>query len=558
MRAMTQPSDIEIANAATLRPITEVAADLGLHSGEYALYGEHMAKIDPQVLTDRPRGGKVVLMTGISPTPAGEGKSSMTVGLVDGLNRTGTKAVAALREPSLGPVFGMKGGATGGGYAQIVPMDEINLHFTGDFHAITAANNLLCAVIDNHIHQGNQLGIDPRRIHFKRVLDINDRALRGVVVGLGGPGQGMPREDGFTITVASEVMAVLCLATSLRDLKERLARITVAHTFERTPVTAGDLGMADPMAILLRRAIQPNLVQTLEGNPALIHGGPFANIAHGCSSVLATQSAQRLADVVVTEAGFGADLGAEKFLDIKARWADCYPSAVVIVATVRALKLHGGVALDNLGEENVEALRAGLANLQRHIDNLRSVGAQPVVAINAFDRDTPAETQALQQWCTDYGLRSAVVTAWSEGGAGAEALAQQVQQALAEDQQIGSFYEDQLTLEEKIRLLVTSVYGGAGVEFAPAARRRLREYAEEGWDRFPVCMAKTQYSFSDDPAKVGAPEGFTVTVRDLDVRTGAGFVVVLTGSIMTMPGLPKKPAAMGMRISDDGVISGLS
>ncbi len=555
---MTQPPDINIANAAELRPIAEVAQDLGIEDGGFSSYGPHMAKIDPASLRDRAPAGKVVLVTGISPTPAGEGKSSMTVGLVDGLNRVGTRAAAALREPSLGPVFGMKGGATGGGYAQIVPMDEINLHFTGDFHAITSANNLLAAMIDNHIHQGNELDIDPRRIHFKRVIDINDRSLRNIVVGLGGPGQGVPREDGFTITVASEVMAVLCLATGLGDLKERLSRITVAHTYQRTPVTAADLGVVDAMAILLKRAVQPNLVQTLEGNPAFIHGGPFANIAHGCSSVLATRTAQRTADVVVTEAGFGADLGAEKFLDIKARQADCYPTAVVIVATVRALKMHGGVPAKDLTTENIEALRAGLANLRRHVENLRKVGAQPVVAINSFVRDTAAEIQLLRSWCDDNGLRSAVVTAWSDGGAGAVELAEQVNEALAEDQQITSYYEEDLPLAEKIRVLVTSVYGGAAVEFTPTARRRLKEFSEQGMDHFPVCMAKTQYSFSDDPAQLGAPEGFTVTVRDLDARTGAGFVVALTGSIMTMPGLPGEPAATSMKITDDGVISGLS
>ena len=555
---MAQPSDLEIANHAELRPIADVAHDLGIEGGEFVPYGANMAKVDATALATRKAEGKVVLVTGTSPTPAGEGKSSMTVGLVDGLNRIGTRAAAALREPSLGPVFGMKGGATGGGYAQIVPMEDINLHFTGDFHAITSANNLLAAVLDNHIYQGNQLGIDPRRIYFKRVLDMNDRALRNIVIGLGGPGQGVPREDGFNITVASEVMAVLCLATSLNDLKDRLGRITVADTYQRRPVTAGDLGAAEAMAILLKRAIQPNLVQTLEGNPALIHGGPFANIAHGCSSVLATDTGRRLADVVVTEAGFGADLGAEKFLDIKARQADCYPDAVVIVTTVRALKMHGGVPVAELKTPNTEALRSGLVNLQRHVDNLRSVGAAPVIAINAFIHDTEEEIDALRTWCQEYRLRSAVVNAWSDGGEGALEIAQQVNEALAEDQQIGSFYDADLPLAEKIEKLVTDVYRGAGVEFSTTARRRLTEFAEQGWDQLPVCMAKTQYSFSDDPSQLGAPEGFTVNVRDLQVRTGAGFVIVLTGNIMTMPGLPKNPAATNMTIAEDGTVSGLS
>lgn len=555
---MNHPSDIEIASAADLRPITDVAHDLGI--GDEALYpiGHHMAKIDADQLRDRPRTGQIVLVTALTPTPAGEGKSTMTVGLTDGLNRIGVQAAAALREPSLGPVFGMKGGATGGGYAQVVPMEDINLHFTGDFHALTAANNLLCASIDNHIQQGNALGIDPRRIDFRRVLDINDRALREVVIGLGGPAQGVPREERFTITVASEVMAVLCLAADLEDLKARLGRITVASTYDRTPVTVDELGVAGAMTVLLKRAVQPNLVQTLEGNPALIHGGPFANIAHGCSSVRATQTARQLADVVVTEAGFGADLGAEKFLDIKAPQADCYPDAVVLVATIRALKMHGGVAEEDLKAEDVEALRGGLANLDRHVSNIRRAGADPVIAINAFVHDTEAEVDALRSWCEDQGLRCAVVEAWAQGGAGATELAEQVAQALTEPAQMRSFYAAEATLREKIRTLVTEVYRGDGVEFSSAARRRLTEYERQGWDRLPVCVAKTQYSFSDDPSLQGAPEGFSLTVRDLQVRTGAGFVVVLTGDIMTMPGLPKHPAALDMDITADGVVSGLS
>ncbi len=551
-------SDIEIASAADLRPVAEIAGSLGIGESAYAPYGHFIAKVDPRELANRPPAGKVVLVTALSPTPAGEGKSSMTVGLVDGLNAVGTQAIAALREPSLGPVFGMKGGATGGGYAQVVPMKDINLHFTGDFHAITSANNLLSAVIDNHIHQGNALDIDPRRIDFKRVLDINDRALREVVIGLGGPAEGMPRQENFTITVASEVMAVLCLATGLEDLKRRLGRITIGRTTSRELVTVDDLGVADAMAILLENALRPNLVQTLEGSPAMIHGGPFANIAHGCSSVLATDTARRLADVVVTEAGFGADLGAEKFLDIKAPQADCYPDAVVLVATVRALKLHGGAAQADLKQENVTALEAGLANLHRHVSNLRRAGAEPVIAINSFVHDTEAETHALREWCRRQELRSAVVTAWSDGGAGARDLAQEVNAALADGTRARSFYSAGLTLEEKITAIVTEVYGGDGVVFTAAARRKLVECAERGWDRLPVCMAKTQYSFSDDPALVGAPEGFTVTVRDLQVRTGAGFVVVLTGSIMTMPGLPRVPAAQHMRITAEGTVTGLS
>ncbi|MDO5493317.1 MAG: formate--tetrahydrofolate ligase, partial [Nesterenkonia sp.] len=549
---MSHLSDIEIASAADLRPIGDVAHDLGL--SDEALYpiGHHMAKIDAEQLRDRPQSGRVVLVTALTPTPAGEGKSTMTVGLTDGLNRIGVRAAAALREPSLGPVFGMKGGATGGGYAQVVPMEDINLHFTGDFHAITSANNLLAASIDNHIQQGNALGIDPRRIDFRRVLDMNDRALRQIVVGLGGPAQGIPREDQFTITVASEVMAVLCLATDLEDLKARLGRITVASTYDRRPVTVADIGVAGAMTVLLKRAVQPNLVQTLEGNPALIHGGPFANIAHGCSSVRATQTARRLADVVVTEAGFGADLGAEKFLDIKAPQADCYPDAVVLVATVRALKMHGGVAKDDLRTEDVDALRRGLANLDRHVTNMRRAGAEPVIAINAFVHDTDAEVEALRSWCAEQGLRSAVVEAWARGGAGAADLAEQVSRALEQPAEMQSFYAADMTLEEKIRTLVTEVYRGDGAEFSSVARRKLAEYERQGWDRLPVCVAKTQYSFSDDPSLRGAPEGFTLTVRDLQVRTGAGFVVVLTGDIMTMPGLPKHPAALDMDITADG------
>ncbi|WP_261623862.1 formate--tetrahydrofolate ligase [Nesterenkonia marinintestina] len=555
---MSHLSDIEIASAADLRPIGDVAHDLGL--SDEALYpiGHHMAKIDAEQLRERPQSGRVVLVTALTPTPAGEGKSTMTVGLTDGLNRIGVRAAAALREPSLGPVFGMKGGATGGGYAQVVPMEDINLHFTGDFHAITSANNLLAASIDNHIQQGNALGIDPRRIDFRRVLDMNDRALRQIVVGLGGPAQGVPREDQFTITVASEVMAVLCLATDLEDLKARLGRITVASTYDRRPVTVADIGVAGAMTVLLKRAVQPNLVQTLEGNPALIHGGPFANVAHGCSSVRATQTARRLADVVVTEAGFGADLGAEKFLDIKAPQADCYPDAVVLVATVRALKMHGGVAKDDLRTEDVDALRRGLANLDRHVTNMRGAGAEPVIAINAFVHDTDAEVEALRSWCVEQGLRSAVVEAWARGGAGAVDLAEQVSRALEQPAEMQSFYAADMTLEEKIRTLVTEVYRGDGAEFSSVARRKLAEYERQGWDRLPVCVAKTQYSFSDDPSLRGAPEGFTLTVRDLQVRTGAGFVVVLTGDIMTMPGLPKHPAALDMDITADGGVSGLS
>ncbi|WP_077489918.1 formate--tetrahydrofolate ligase [Sinomonas mesophila] len=553
------PSDLEIARAATLRPIEEVGAAAGIPADALELYGRYKAKVDVGRLPPAGTLGQVVLVSALSPTPAGEGKSTLTVGLADSLARAGKRTMVALREPSLGPILGMKGGATGGGRSQVLPMEDINLHFTGDFHAVTAANNALCALVDNHIFQGNALGIDPRRIAVKRIMDMNDRTLREIVVGLGGPAQGVPREDGFDITVASEVMAVFCLASSLRDLKERLGRITVGYTWARRPVTAGELGAAGVMALLLKDAIKPNLVQTIAGTPALVHGGPFANIAHGCNSVLATTTARRLAEVVVTEAGFGADLGAEKFIDIKARCADVAPSAVVLVATVRALKMHGGVPKDRLGTPNVEALGRGLANLARHVANVRRFGLEPVVAINRFAADTAEELDAVLRWCAEGGVRAAVADVWGRGGGGdgGDALAREVLTALETPGQCRQLYPLEAGIEEKIGTIVRDVYGGAGVEFSDKALRQLGQIRENGWDALPVCMAKTQYSFTDDPSRLGAPKGFIVHVRELWPRTGAGFIVAVTGQTMTMPGLPAEPAALRMDVDDEGRISGL-
>jgi formate--tetrahydrofolate ligase len=500
-----------------------------------------------------------VLVTAISPTPAGEGKSTLTVGLADSLSRAGRRTMVAIREPSLGPVLGMKGGATGGGRSQVLPMDDINLHFTGDFHAITSANNALCALIDNHIFQGNELGIDPRRITFRRVMDMNDRSLREIVVGLGGPAQGVPRQDGFDITVASEVMAVFCLASSIADLTDRLSRITVGSTYDHKPVTVADLGAQGVMAMLLKDAIKPNLVQTIAGTPALVHGGPFANIAHGCNSVIATTTARRLAEIVVTEAGFGADLGAEKFVDIKARCADVTPSAVVLVATVRALKLHGGVPADRLGEPDVAALERGTANLARHIATVRKLGLDPVIAVNRFATDSPEELDALLGWCAATGVRAAVANVWARGGGGdgGDDLARKVLAALDEPGMCAPLYSLELPLEDKIRTIVREVYGGEDVEFSDSACKQLAQIRENGWESLPVCMAKTQYSFSDDATLLGAPEGFTVHVRELRPRTGAGFIVAVTGSLMTMPGLPKHPGALRMGLDEDGRPVGL-
>ncbi|MGK3708314.1 formate--tetrahydrofolate ligase [Arthrobacter sp. IK3] len=552
-------NDLEISRAATLQPITDVARSAGIPEDALELYGRYKAKVNPALVPRRAERGKVVLVTAMSPTPAGEGKSTVTVGLGDALARAGQKTVIALREPSLGPVLGMKGGATGGGYSQVIPMEEINLHFTGDFHAITSANNALAALVDNHIFQGNELGIDPRRITFRRVMDMNDRSLRHIVVGLGGPGQGTVREDGFDITVASEIMAVFCLATDIEDLTSRLARITVGYTWDRKPVTVADLRVQGALALLLKDALKPNLVQTIAGTPALVHGGPFANIAHGCNSVIATSLGRELADVVVTEAGFGADLGAEKYMDITSRVADVAPDAVVVVATVRALKMHGGVPRERLDEPNLAGLEAGTANLRRHVRNLGKFGFSPVVAINRFTTDTPEEVEWLLGWCSQEGVDAAVADVWAQGGGGpgGDDLAAKVLAALKRNVDFQPLYPLQLGVAEKIRTVVREIYGADDVEFSVPALRRLEEIEANGWENVPVCMAKTQFSFSDDAAKLGAPEGFTIHVRDLVPKTGAGFIVALTGAVMTMPGLPKQPAALRMGVAADGTPSGL-
>ena len=551
-------SDIEIAQQARMLPIIEVAAKAGLAEEQLECYGRHKAKVDIHSLKDLPQKGKLVLVTAINPTPAGEGKTTTSVGLADALCGMGKNALLCLREPSLGPVFGVKGGAAGGGRAQVVPMEDINLHFTGDFHAIGAANNLCAAMLDNHIKQGNSLGIDPRRIVWKRCVDMNDRQLRNVVDGLGGIANGMPREDGFDITVASEVMAAFCMASDLMDLRDRLGRMVIAYTYDRQPVTVADIHAQGAMAALLKDAIKPNLVQTLEGNPAFVHGGPFANIAHGCNSVEATTTAMRLADYVVTEAGFGADLGAEKFLDIKCRATGLVPSAVVLVATVRALKYNGGVTKDALTEENLEALEAGMPNLLRHVSNIKGVWGLPVVvAINAFPTDTPAELALVEQRCNELGVNVALSEVWAKGGEGGRALAEEVLRLCDEPSDFRFAYELDEPLAKKIEDIATRVYHADGVDFAPKAARMLRQLEEQGFGGLPVCMAKTQYSFSDDPKRLGAPEGFRITVRDLRVSAGAGFVVALTGDIMTMPGLPRVPAAEKIDVTPDGRITGL-
>ena len=551
-------SDIEIAQQAKMLPITEVAAKAGLAEDQLECYGRYKAKVDIHSLADAPRRGKLVLVTAINPTPAGEGKTTTSVGLADALCGMGKSAMLCLREPSLGPVFGIKGGAAGGGRAQVVPMEDINLHFTGDFHAIGAANNLCAAMLDNHIKQGNQLGIDPRRIVWKRVVDMNDRQLRSIVCGLGGVVNGMPREDGFDITVASEVMAAFCMATDLMDLRDRLGRMVVAYTYDRQPVTVADIHAQGAMAALLKDAIKPNLVQTLEGNPAFVHGGPFANIAHGCNSVEATTTALKLADYVVTEAGFGADLGAEKFLDIKCRAAGLAPSAVVLVATVRALKYNGGVAKDALTEENLDALAAGMPNLLRHVSNIRDVWGLPVVvAINAFPTDTAAELALVEKRCNELGVNVALSEVWAKGGEGGRALADEVLRLCDEPSDFRFAYELDAPLADKISAIARRVYHADGVDFAPKAARMLRQLEEQGFGGLPVCMAKTQYSFTDDPHRLGAPEGFRITVRDVRVSAGAGFVVALTGDIMTMPGLPRVPAAEKIDVTPDGRITGL-
>ena len=557
---MQYKSDIEIAQGAAMRPITEIAKTAHVDEKYIEQYGRYKAKIDPALLKETQRtDGRLVLVTAITPTPAGEGKTTTTIGLADGLRRIGKDAVVALREPSLGPVFGIKGGAAGGGYAQVVPMEDINLHFTGDFHAIGAANNLLAAMLDNHIQQGNALNIDPRRITWKRCMDMNDRQLRFIVDGLGGKVNGTPREDGFDITVASEIMAVLCLSTGIADLKERLGRMIVGYTYDDKPVTCAELKAAGAMTALLKDAIKPNLVQTLEGTPAFVHGGPFANIAHGCNSVMATRMALKMGDYAVTEAGFGADLGAEKFLDIKCRMANLTPDAVVIVATVRALKMHGGLAKTELTEENIPALERGVPNLLRHVSNIKNVFGLPcVVAVNRFPTDTDAEIDFIMEKCRELGVNTVLSTVWADGGRGGEALAREVVRLCEEEK--GSFtfaYDADMTIEQKIDAIVRRIYGGDGVSIAPAAKKQIARLTELGFGNMPVCMAKTQYSFSDDQTKLGAPTGFTVTVRSVKVSAGAGFIVALTGDIMTMPGLPKVPAAERIDVDENGMISGL-
>ena len=556
---MTYKSDIEIAQSAKLRPITEIAKAAGIDEKHLEVYGRYKAKVDFSYLAENTRkNGRLILVTAITPTPAGEGKTTTTIGLADGLKRIGKSAAVALREPSLGPVFGVKGGAAGGGYAQVVPMEDINLHFTGDFHAIGAANNLLAAMTDNHIYQGNALGIDPRRITWRRCVDMNDRQLRRIVNGLGGKTGGVPREDGYDITVASEIMAVFCLASSLKDLKKRLSAIVVGYTYDGKPVTAGDLKAQGAMAALLKDALKPNLVQTLEGTPAFVHGGPFANIAHGCNSVLATKAALATADYAVTEAGFGADLGAEKFFDIKCRLAGLKPSAVVLVATVRALKMHGGLDKKELNKEDLSAIEKGLPNLVRHLRNIKEVFGLPVVvAINKFPTDTETEIKLVAEKCKALGANAVLSDVWAKGGAGGEALAKEVVKLCEEKSELKFAYEPTDSIEDKISAVAKKVYGGDGAEFTAEAKKQIKTLEELGFGNLPVCIAKTQYSFSDDAKKLGAPEGFKITVRSVKVSAGAGFAVALTGDIMTMPGLPAVPAAEKVDVDDDGKITGL-
>ncbi len=552
-------TDVEIAQEAKMQPIKEIAAELGLTEDDLELYGKYKAKLTSEVwqkVKDR-ENGKLVLVTAINPTPAGEGKTTTSVGLADALHRMGKKVSVALREPSLGPCFGLKGGAAGGGYAQVVPMEDINLHFTGDFHAITTAHNLLAAVIDNHLQQGNALDLDVRRIVWKRVLDLNDRALRHVVVGMGGKAHGVPRETGFDITVASEMMAILCLAADLQDMKKRLGQIVVAYTRSGRAVRADELGVTGALTLLFKDAIKPNLVQTLEGTPAFIHGGPFANIAHGCNSVMATKHALKLSDIVVTEAGFGADLGAEKFLDIKCRFMGVHPDAVVIVATVRALKMHGGLAKDQLGQVDMEALKKGLANLSKHIESIKGFGLPAVVAVNAFPTDTAEELKFVEDECNKHGAQVAISEVWAKGGEGGQALAEKVLSAMEQSADFQLMYETEQTIPEKLTAIAQKIYGADKVIFAPSAQKQLEEIEALGFDKMPVCVAKTQYSLSDDPLKLGRPQGFAITVRELRVSAGAGFIVALTGSILTMPGLPAHPAAEKMDIDAAGRITGL-
>ena len=553
-------TDIEIAQSCAMKNITEIADAAGIDGKYIEQYGNYKAKVDvSKIAESEAKNGKLILVTAITPTPAGEGKTTTTIGLADGLKRIGKKVAVALREPSLGPVFGIKGGAAGGGYAQVVPMEDINLHFTGDFHAIGAANNLLAAMLDNHIQQGNALGIDVRKITWKRCVDMNDRQLRYIVDGMGGKANGVPREDGFDITVASEVMAILCLSESISDLKERLSKIIVGYTYDDKPVTCGELKAAGAMTALLKDALKPNLVQTLEGTPAFVHGGPFANIAHGCNSVTATKTALKTADYAVTEAGFGADLGAEKFLDIKCRKAGLAPDAVVIVATVRALKMHGGLAKSELAEENLSALEKGIPNLLRHVSNIKDVYGLPcVVAVNRFPTDTDCEIEFIISKCRELGVNTVLSTVWADGGAGGEELAREVVRLC--DEEKGDFrfaYDDSCSIEEKIDAVVRKVYGGDGITVMPKAKKEIEKLTALGFDKLPVCIAKTQYSFSDDPSKLGAPSGFKVTVRNVKISAGAGFVVVLTGDILTMPGLPKSPAAERIDVDENGKIIGL-
>ena len=553
-------TDIQIAQEATLQPIKEVAATIGIEEEDLELYGKYKAKISDELIARSHNNpdGKLILVTAINPTPAGEGKTTVTVGLGQAFAKLGKKAMIALREPSLGPCFGIKGGAAGGGYSQVVPMEDLNLHFTGDFHAITSANNLLAALLDNHIQQGNTLGIDPRQVVWKRCLDMNDRVLRNVVVGLGNKMDGMVREDHFVITVASEIMAILCLADDMNDLKRRLGRIIVAYTFDGKPVTAEDLQAVGSMAALLKDALKPNLIQTLEHTPAIVHGGPFANIAHGCNSVRATKTALKLADYVITEAGFGADLGAEKFFDIKCRKAGLHPDAVVLVATIRALKYNGGVPKDQLSEENLDALKKGIVNLEKHIENLQKYGVPVVVTLNSFITDTKAETDFVEQFCKERGCEFALSEVWEKGGEGGIALANKVLETLeTKESNFKLLYDDDLSLKEKIETVAREIYGADGVTYSAAAEKELKRITDLGMDKFPVCMAKTQYSLSDDAKKLGRPSGFTINVREVYVSAGAGFVVAINGSIMTMPGLPKKPAAYQIDVDDNGVITGL-
>jgi formate--tetrahydrofolate ligase len=553
-------TDIEIAQEASLKPISEIAEELNLSLEDWEPYGHTKAKLSDKLLdklSDKPNG-KIILVTAINPTPAGEGKSTVTVGLGQALNKIGKKTVIALREPSLGPVMGIKGGAAGGGYSQVLPMEDINLHFTGDLHAITSANNALAAMIDNHIHQGNALHIDPRRIEFKRVMDMNDRALRQIVVGLGGPLRGVPREDGFNITVASEIMAILCLSNDLNDLKKRISNIVIGYTYQEEPVYVKDLAVEGALTMLLKDAIKPNLVQTIENTPAIIHGGPFANIAHGCNSILATKTAAKLGDYVVTEAGFGADLGAEKFLDIKTRAGNFEPDAVVIVATVRALKMHGGVPKNNLTEENVDALKAGMENLKKHIETIEGFGLPFVIAINKFPTDTENEVQYIEAWCNEHQYQVALTDVWAKGGEGGIELAEKLVHTIDSDNRnFTRVYELEDSLETKIRKIAQTVYGADDIELSSKAKKQLAFFEEQGWGNLPVCMAKTQYSLSDNPSLLGRPTGFSISIRELRPSIGAGFIVVLTGDVMTMPGLPKQPAALKMDVTEDGKIVGL-